>query len=92
MPCFYVPAPCSPRKAGRVKSARAISSQAWNRGDIDGYMLGYWKSDSLVFVGKTAPVYGWQSTLERYKKAYPGKAAMGELTFDILQVKILDDR
>jgi ketosteroid isomerase-like protein len=65
--------------------------QAWNRGDIESYMQGYWKSDSLVFVGKAAPVYGWQGTLERYKKAYPGKAAMGELTFDIIQVKVLDN-
>ncbi len=65
--------------------------QAWNRGDIDGFMQGYWKSDSLVFVGKTAPVYGWQNTLDRYKKAYPDKAAMGQLTFDIIQVKVLDD-
>jgi ketosteroid isomerase-like protein len=63
---------------------------AWNRGDIEAYMQGYWKSDSLTFVGKAGPVYGWQKTLERYKKAYPGKAAMGQLTFDILQVKILD--
>lgn len=65
--------------------------QAWNRGDIENYMRGYWKSDSLVFVGKAAPVYGWQSTLDRYKKSYPGKAAMGQLTFDIIQVKVLDD-
>jgi ketosteroid isomerase-like protein len=65
--------------------------QAWNRGDIDSYMLGYWKSDSLVFVGKAAPVYGWQGTLDRYKRSYPDKAAMGELTFDIIQVKILDN-
>lgn len=64
--------------------------QAWNRGDIDVYMQGYWKSDSLVFVGSAAPVYGWQGTLERYKKHYPDKSAMGELTFDILQVKVLD--
>lgn len=64
--------------------------QAWNRGDIDAYMLGYWKSDSLVFVGSTAPVYGWQSTLDRYKKHYPDKNVMGELTFNILQVKVLD--
>ncbi|MGN6640093.1 MAG: YybH family protein [Mucilaginibacter sp.] len=63
---------------------------AWNRGDIDAYMQGYWKSDSLVFVGSTAPVYGWQSTLDRYKKHYPDKSAMGELTFNILQVKVLD--
>lgn len=66
--------------------------QAWNRGDIEGYMQGYWKSDSLVFVGKTAPVYGWEGTLKRYKKTYSGKAAMGELTFDIIQVKVLDNK
>jgi ketosteroid isomerase-like protein len=64
--------------------------QAWNRGDIDAYMQGYWKSDSLLFVGKAAPVHGWQGTLERYKKAYPGKAAMGILTFSILKVDVLD--
>jgi uncharacterized protein (TIGR02246 family) len=65
--------------------------QAWNKGDIEGFMQGYWKSDSLVFVGKDAPVYGWQKTLDRYKKSYPGKAGMGQLTFDIMQVKVLDD-
>jgi ketosteroid isomerase-like protein len=63
---------------------------AWNKGDIEGFMQGYWKSDSLMFIGKTAPVYGWQSTLDRYKKTYPGKAGMGQLTFDIMQVKVLD--
>jgi len=63
---------------------------AWNNGDIDGYMQGYWKSDSLVFVGSTAPVHGWQSTLDRYKKHYPDKAAMGQLTFTILKVDVLD--
>jgi ketosteroid isomerase-like protein len=63
---------------------------AWNKGDLEGYMQGYWKSDSLVFVGKTAPLYGWQSTIERYKRTYPDKKAMGLLTFDILQVNILD--
>lgn len=64
---------------------------AWNNGDIDGFMQGYWKSDSLMFIGKDAPLYGWQSTLDRYKKTYPSKAGMGELTFDIMQVKILDN-
>ncbi|HEY5325359.1 MAG TPA: DUF4440 domain-containing protein [Mucilaginibacter sp.] len=62
----------------------------WNKGDIDCFMQGYWKSDSLMFVGKTAPVYGWKATLERYKKAYPDKAAMGMLTFTVLKVDLLD--
>ena len=72
--------------------AKVLEDQqlAWNRGDIDGFMQGYWKSDSLVFVGKGAPVYGWQKTIDRYKRGYPDKTAMGELTFDIIQVKILD--
>ena len=63
---------------------------AWNRGDIDDFMQGYWKSDSLLFVGKEAPTYGWQTTLDHYKKTYPDKAAMGQLTFDILKVQLLD--
>ena len=63
---------------------------AWNNGDIDGFMQGYWKSDSLMFVGKDAPVYGWQKTLDRYKRSYPDKAAMGKLTFTILKVDLLD--
>ena len=63
---------------------------AWNRGDLDGYMQGYWHSDSLLFVGKSGPKYGWQTTLDNYKKGYPDKAAMGQLTFDILKVDLLD--
>jgi ketosteroid isomerase-like protein len=63
---------------------------AWNRGDIDSFMQGYWKSDSLLFVGKSAPTHGWQATLNNYKKSYPDKAAMGTLTFDILKVELLD--
>ena len=63
---------------------------AWNNGDIDGFMQGYWKSDSLMFVGKEAPVYGWQKTLDRYKRSYPDRAAMGMLTFKVLKVELLD--
>jgi ketosteroid isomerase-like protein len=64
--------------------------QAWNRGDVAGYMEGYWKSDSLLFIGSTAPTRGWQATLDRYQKKYPDKAAMGTLTFNILKVELLD--
>jgi ketosteroid isomerase-like protein len=63
---------------------------AWNKGDIEGFMQGYWKSDSLMFVGKTGPNYGWQTTFNHYKKSYPDKAAMGTLTFKIIKVQLLD--
>jgi len=63
---------------------------AWNRGNLEAYMQGYWHSDSLLFVGKSGPKYGWQTTLDNYKKGYPDKAAMGQLGFDILKVQLLD--
>jgi ketosteroid isomerase-like protein len=65
-------------------------SAAWNKGDIDEFMQGYWKSDSLMFVGKAAPVYGWQPTLNHYKQGYPDKATMGQLKFTIIKVDVLD--
>ena len=62
---------------------------AWNNGNIDGYMQGYWKNDSLLFIGSKGPTYGWQKTLDNYKKSYPNKEKMGILEFSDVQVKIL---
>ena len=63
--------------------------QAWNRGDINEYMQGYNQSDSLLFVGKSGPQYGWNNTLTNYKKSYPDKSAMGYLSFDIKEIRII---
>lgn len=63
--------------------------QAWNTGDKEKFMGTYWQSDSLMFIGKSGVTYGWQNTLENYKKGYPDTAAMGKLKFDILEVKRL---
>lgn len=62
---------------------------AWNRGDLEAFMQGYWKSDSLMFVS-SKPTYGWQATLNNYKRSYPDKAAMGTLSFDIKKVELLN--
>lgn len=64
----------------------------WNKGDIPAYMQGYLNSDSLLFVGKNGPTYGWQKTLENYQKSYPNKSAMGYLTFDIKEVKMINKK
>lgn len=61
----------------------------WNGGDVVAFMQGYWKNDSLLFVGKSGATYGWQKTLDNYKKGYPDKAAMGFLTFGIKKVELL---
>jgi len=60
----------------------------WNAGNIDAFMQTYWQNDSLLFVS-SPPIYGWQTTLDRYKKHYPDTAAMGKLSFELLQLKQL---
>ena len=62
---------------------------AWNAGDLVNYMQGYQQSDSLLFVGKSGPTYGWKQTLANYQKNYPDKQAMGFLTFDIKKVQFI---
>lgn len=69
-----------------VKKVLEIQRQAWNKGDIDAFMEYYWKSENLQFLGSKGLTKGWKNTLERYKKSYPDKAAMGELLFDIISV------
>ncbi len=63
---------------------------AWNRGDLDAFMtIGYWKSDKLKFVSGDRITYGWQSTLDNYKKTYSSAASMGKLTFSGLEIEVL---
>ncbi len=66
--------------------------QDWNRGDLEAYMQGYWKSDSLLFVGKNGPKYGWQQTLDNYRSGYPDRRAMGYLIFEIKKVELLNTK
>ena len=61
---------------------------AWNEGRLEDYMEGYWKSDSLIFIGSEIS-YGWNSTLNRYKRVYPDQAARGTLRFEILRVSFV---
>lgn len=62
-------------------------TQAWNRGDLEAFMKGYWENDSLMYIGKGGVTYGYASTLNSYKKNYGDTARMGKLKFDILHVK-----
>lgn len=60
---------------------------AWNKGDIDGFMEHYWKSDSLKFIGKSGITYGWQKTYDNYKKNYPDTKTMGKLQFQLMSME-----
>ena len=61
----------------------------WNKGDIDGFMQGYVKSDYLVFNGSSGPFYGWDSVKDRYIKTYPSKEKMGTLNFKIHNISLI---
>lgn len=72
-----------------VRNVLAKQNAAWNRGDVDAFMVGYWENDSLMFIGKSGVTYGYKNTLANYKKNYPDTATMGKLTFTLIKVRQL---
>lgn len=67
----------------------AAQEAAWNSGDLEKFMIGYWNNDSLLFIGKNGPKYGYNTTLENYKKGYGDTTKMGKFTSTILHLKKL---
>lgn len=61
----------------------------WNAGNIEGFMDGYWRSDSLRFVSNGTVSYGWAETLANYHRRYPSRDSMGVLTFTDLSIASL---
>jgi ketosteroid isomerase-like protein len=62
---------------------------AWNRGDVDVFLRGYWHSPELTFSGSMGVSRGWDGVMARYKKNYPDRAAMGQLDFSGLEFRFL---
>ena len=79
----------SNKPADAIRKVMDDQAAAWNRGDVEGFMLGYWKSEKLNFVSGTDVARGWQAALDRYKKNYDSKAKMGTLTFSGLEITVL---
>ncbi len=63
----------------------------WNNGNLDQFMKGYWENDSLVFIGKNGPVYGYNNALNNYKKNYRDTVIMGKLSFELISIKKLSE-
>ncbi len=81
----------TPNNEGQIRQILDEQAKGWNSGDIDAYMqAGYWQHDSLLFIGSKGPTYGYDNTLNNYKRAYPNKAKMGQLTFSQLQIRPID--
>lgn len=72
-----------------IRKMLFMQVQEWNKGNIEGYMHGYWESDSLVFIGSKGPRYGYNATRANYKKSYPDADHMGKLTSTIVSMQRL---
>ena len=73
----------------QIRSVLRAQQDAWNRGDIDGFMNGYARSASTVFISEDTIQRGWQTVRDRYKKKYSSRAKMGTLTFSDLEITLL---
>ena len=75
------------KTATAIRTVLEAQSEAWNRGDIEGYMAGYWRSPETVFISGDSITRGWQTVLERYQKNYNSREKMGMLTFSELEIR-----
>jgi beta-aspartyl-peptidase (threonine type) len=75
-----------------VRALLDAQVSAWNRGDLEAFMAGYWRSPELVFCSGATVTKGWDATLERYRKRYQAEGReMGRLTFDAVDVMALGE-
>lgn len=85
----------SQRESRTVAAVRAVidaQRDAWNRGDVEGYMDGYARSPNTVFVSGDSVTRGWQTVLDRYQKNYDSREKMGTLTFSDLEITTIGTR
>ncbi len=91
--CATAPTALTPQqKAAEAATITALlhaQDAAWNAGDIDGFMYGYWPTDALRFASGGEVVHGFDRTLARYKARYPDRATMGVLTTSDYDIDLL---
>lgn len=84
-----IPTNAAPDGADEIRAALKAQQEAWNRGDIDGFMNGYWRSDLTRFVSGDEVTRGWQTVRDRYKTKYSDREKMGTLAFSDLEITML---
>lgn len=72
----------------QITALLEMQSKAWNKGDIDEFVTGYWNSDQTIFVGANGVNRGFQSVTDRYHREYPNQKLMGHLTFSNLEIHL----
>ena len=88
--CILAQKPANKKTREQVQGIFDKQITAWNEGDLNAFMNGYWADKRLLFVGSRGPTYGYENTLTGYQKGYPTKAAMGTLKFDIIEMRQWD--
>jgi ketosteroid isomerase-like protein len=73
----------------KIRNVMHAQVAAWNRGDIDGFMDGYARSDATEFVSGDKITRGWQTVRDRYRKKYGSREKMGTLTFSEIKITSL---
>jgi beta-aspartyl-peptidase (threonine type) len=85
-------AQADPARTARAAIKQVLDDQvaAWNKGDLKGFMVGYWNSPELTFFSGKDKQRGWEATYERYRKRYQAEGReMGKLSFNELQIEML---
>ena len=88
---LFITLPSFAQSSDESAIRRILADQitAWNKGDLDDFMKGYWNSDSLAFIGQSGITYGYTAALNNYKKHYDSPDKMGELIFTLLKLEKL---
>ena len=79
----------APEAIAQIRSVLREQQDAWNRGDIDGFMNGYARSASTVFISEDTIRRGWETVRDRYRAKYSNRAKMGRLTFSNVEITLL---
>jgi ketosteroid isomerase-like protein len=83
-----IASPAAPSGESQIRAVLDMQTTAWNRGDIDTFMTGYWHSEETEFLGANGRARGWQAVLDRYQHSYPDRKTMGTLSFSDLEVHL----
>jgi ketosteroid isomerase-like protein len=80
--------PANPSEEAQIRAVLDMQTAAWNRGDIDTFMTGYWHSEETEFLGANGNAHGWQAVLDRYHHSYPDRKTMGTVSFSDLEIHV----
>jgi len=73
----------------QIRHVLSQQQKAWNDGNLEQFMQGYWQSEKLRFASGNSFRFGWKTTLANYQKNYPDRATMGQLAFDIIDINLI---